>query len=65
MKNGVTIVPAGTITEIKSQTESVEWAPWRISQSQFRYRPCGVVELGDVYAEVVDYDTILAKVDRG
>lgn len=41
--------------------ETVIWEFWKVSQSQFRYRPVGVVELGDVDAEVVDYAPILAK----
>jgi len=64
VENGVTIIPAGTMTKIKSsQMESAEWAPWRISQSQFRYRPVGIVELGDIDAMSVDYDSILARLE--
>lgn len=39
----------------------VIWEFWKVSQSEFRYRPVGVVELGNVDAEVVDYAPILAR----
>jgi hypothetical protein len=38
---------------------------WKISHSEFRYRPVGFVELGDVDAVDVDHEGILARVKKG